>query len=258
MMSFNSLLLKDPEKYGILFDIFRRSSNEGDVLFERFMRHVRVTQDGSGSLLDIGAADGTLTQRLMPYFAKIVAIDRTRDNAYALSALGIKTHLGLWEQFETDEKFDMVIASHVLYYFGESQYIAECQRIRDSIAPNGVAFVAVNSHDGQYADFMTRFYPEMNSGLSAFEATTGLENNLKANGVLCDTEKHSFSIRFENEIHFAYLCSFFLNCEVQDMSPSLTQRLQDYYMQELTPQGPQSKYMNANIDLHILYNGGIQ
>ncbi|MBN1792103.1 methyltransferase domain-containing protein [Candidatus Woesearchaeota archaeon] len=243
-----TLLKRNPTKYGILFDIFRRSSDESEVLFNRLKEHIGNKQDKLGSLLDIGAGDGTITQLLMPYFDKVVAIDRRNSHVYALSAVGIEAHRSIWENFSHNEMFDVILASHVLYYFKENHCLEECKRIQYLLKPEGSAFIVFNSHHGEYADMMNHFYPILHGGRHPFSSTINLEDRLLGTGVDCLKEQLTFRTRFQNETHFLTLCEFFLGCETEDLE-SIRAGLLDYYHGVIKPTGQgRERYFDVKLD----------
>lgn len=250
-MALKTLLEKNPVRYGILFDLFRRSSNETDVLLQRLIEP--ISNSPKQSLLDIGAADGTLTQKLMPYFDRIVAIEKEENNVYALRALGIEAHHMLWEDFKTDEKFEVVLASHILYYFNEESYLSECQRIREHLTPNGVGHVIINAHEGGYYNLINSFYPLVHNGNRPFSKMSNLEERLHQNNVRCSNERLIATISFENLTHFLHLCQFFLDCELKDAG-NIKGPLKKYYKDAITPIGSlKRKQMPLALDFISIY-----
>jgi SAM-dependent methyltransferase len=60
-----------------------------------------------------------------------------------------------WESFSTTERFDVIIASHVMYYFDDKARGVE--KIIETLSPNGKAYIVVNGRDGDYGPLKTFF-----------------------------------------------------------------------------------------------------
>ena len=245
-MSEETLLEQNTPKYGILFDLLRRSSTETDIITNR------ILQDAKGSLLDIGANDGLITQKLIPHFNRTVAIERTESEMYVLNTLGIETHNCLWEDFESNEKFDRILASHIIYYFTNNS-IEQCKKMQDYLNPNGKAFIIYNAHQNEHSEFMNTFYPELHNGVSPFEHTKNLEKKLKHANINCEKETLAFQIEYLNEAHFQGLASFFIDHEIQD-STELSKEIKNYYRTKLEPKNQTGiKKMNVDLDFITIY-----
>ena len=63
------------------------------------------------SLLDIGAGEGTFASMIAPQVSRYVAAEKRKKNANTLRDRGLEV-IEKDFPFETDEKFDMVLASH--------------------------------------------------------------------------------------------------------------------------------------------------
>ena len=69
------------------------------------------------SCLELGSADGQMTQYLVQDFDKVVAVDGSQRFINELSQLKIKnleTVCSLFEEYKSGERFDTVIMSHIL------------------------------------------------------------------------------------------------------------------------------------------------
>ncbi|MBD3249168.1 methyltransferase domain-containing protein [Candidatus Woesearchaeota archaeon] len=244
-----TLLREHSSRYGILFDLFRRSSNETDTIGNKLTQEIEQIKNNSKALLDIGASDGLLAQKLYPHFEKIVGIERNKDDIYALDSLGIDSYCCLWEDFDSPEKFDIVLASHMLYYIDDENYVKECKRMQEYLKPEGKGFLIVNAHQNDYANLMDTFYPIFHEGKEPFPKTNGLEKKLNQGGIDCKSEILTFSVNFMNPIHFLSLCGFFLGYDPQEchiLDNSLTQ----YYEDSLKPHGNyRAKSMDVDIEM---------
>ena len=71
---------------------------------------------GSSKILDMGCADGTLTNYLSSHFKEIYAIDSSASliKKAKMKCPSVIFNCSLFEEFYPDSKFDMIIAGHIL------------------------------------------------------------------------------------------------------------------------------------------------
>lgn len=99
--------------------------------------------------LELGTADGESTQYLFPRFARVVAVDgaehfvefvkkRFREQ---VDAGAFEVHLSLFETFETEERFDVVLATHILEHLEDP--VGFLRRAKRFLKPDGVLIAMV-------------------------------------------------------------------------------------------------------------------
>lgn len=99
-----------------------------------------------GSLLDIGSADAFMAEALHPFYDRIVALDgsetlikRARERLTGVE--NIEFACSLVENFQTDERFDVVLLSFILEHIENPS--AALKRMKKFMKPNGVVFIMV-------------------------------------------------------------------------------------------------------------------
>jgi len=98
-------------------------------------------------VLELGPAEGLMTQMLLDHGYSVDAVEGSPHFAEALASTnpGAKIHCSLFEDFEPSERFDFVIASHVLEHVHTPRVIVD--KIATYLRPGGMVFAAVpNSH----------------------------------------------------------------------------------------------------------------
>jgi len=123
-----------------------------------------VIKTDNGSLLDIGAGDGSISKLLEFSFEKIVAVEPCESLFKVLenNCNSEKYLLGntSFEEFVMDQKFDVVVASHSFQYISNPDI--EIKRIRDFLKDDGL-FLLINLrkecgywrlYNGYYADML--------------------------------------------------------------------------------------------------------
>jgi len=211
------LISINPEKYGILFDLFRRSSNEEKILVDKILTSFGYKK--YNSLLDIGAGDGSITQKLMPYFDDITAIDRLDSNIYFLRSLGIEAEKCLWEIYQTNKLYDIILASHIIYHFPTKNWTKEIMRMEEILNSNGKMFIIINSQDGEFADFSKYFYPKIHKKQLELISSNEIISNLRKQGTNVTNTPLESEVIFENKTHFLSLCKFLLDYDFDENEP---------------------------------------
>jgi len=97
-----------------------------------------------GTALELGCAEGFMTELLLERFERIVALDGAASYVEAArNRLGAKVelHTCLFDEFETDERFDNVIMARVLEHIDDP--VSLLARAAGWLAPGGVVHVIV-------------------------------------------------------------------------------------------------------------------
>jgi len=127
------------------------NSNEKDVLISKIKELVGENKD---SCLEIGLG-------VSPYFAKMLCdkfenydiVERRKVNAPMPG--GIKLIEADWETFENNKKYDVIIASHVIYYFKNKKKAIE--KIFDYLKDDGAVYFVVNGKSADYGPLKLAF-----------------------------------------------------------------------------------------------------
>ncbi|WP_221360234.1 class I SAM-dependent methyltransferase [Streptomyces beigongshangae] len=100
-------------------------------------------------LLDVGAADGTTTRHLAPYFERTVCIEPSESMRRALTLACPQAQVVAEPvlQAQVDARADLALLSHVLYYVPRVQWAATVSRIMQWLAPGGLLLVLLQNPD---------------------------------------------------------------------------------------------------------------
>jgi len=131
---------------------FVSHTNEKDVLVEK----IADLADGRNfeSCLEIGLG-------LSPYFAKILAPRFTRYLIVEKRIIkedmpeGVELANQDWEKVSLDEKFDVIIASHVIYYFQDKKKAID--KMFKYLNTGGAIFFVINGKTGDYGPLKSAF-----------------------------------------------------------------------------------------------------
>lgn len=106
------------------------------------------------SCLEIGLGTSPVfANRLADLFKRYAVLEKRRT-AMSLPP-NASLVVGDWESWEERGRYDVILASHVVYYFRD-KYKA-IQKMIESLTPNGRLFIVVNGKDGDYGPLKEAF-----------------------------------------------------------------------------------------------------
>ena len=130
--------------------------------------------------------------------------------------------IGDWEYLDVDRKYDVIIASHVVYYFKDRK--KAIQKMMNSLTKDGILIIVVNGKDADYGPMKLAFsklvgtdykftYDQMHQILSKYnytEFSRPSSLNFKTPADLFDALKLSFDqYPKEYELHKNAMIDFF-------------------------------------------------
>ncbi|MFT4311860.1 MAG: methyltransferase domain-containing protein [Candidatus Woesearchaeota archaeon] len=240
-----NLLNECPIRYGILFDLFRRSTNEEELIIDKILEKIKLKKHRN-SLLDIGASDGNLIQKIMKFFNNTYAIEKRDDSTLFLDSLGIDVLENIWEDYKGRKKFDFILASHVFYYFPTSDWKMHLLKMMKLLNKEGILIVITNSIESEYTDFLRTFYHKILGEKFILESIfTYADNSNKDFKVT--KERISTDIFLENKTHFLSMCEFWLGSSKENWG-EIHEEISDYYT-TLKNRSPQGKTIKLDLDV---------
>jgi len=111
-----------------------------------YYRYLTLQNHFKGSTtLELGCADGLMTQMLVKHFKKVVAVDGSAEfceiTKNKVKAEHLKVICSLFEEYETDEKFDTIIMAHILEHVKNPVLI--CKKAKNWLRDGGVILIDV-------------------------------------------------------------------------------------------------------------------
>jgi 2-polyprenyl-3-methyl-5-hydroxy-6-metoxy-1,4-benzoquinol methylase/acetyltransferase-like isoleucine patch superfamily enzyme len=131
-------------------DRFDQSEGFNGILSSKYdVEKILELCPNRGSILELGCGEGLLTRELVKHFDKVVAVDgssicieKARDKLLSLNWCG-KAELikSMFEDFETDEKFDNIILVHVLEHVDDP--VTVLMKAKELLKYNGRIIIIV-------------------------------------------------------------------------------------------------------------------
>lgn len=113
------------------------------LMAEMFRKHFQ-----GNSALELGVADGEMTQHLIPYFSDYTIVDgskkhleETSQRLYNLGIIGVQSIHSLFEEYEPERNFDVIIVAHILEHLEDP--INLLTRAKEWLSKKGLMFILV-------------------------------------------------------------------------------------------------------------------
>lgn len=129
-------------------------------------------------VLDLGCGTGRWAFEFAKICEKVVAvdfakgmIDRAEREAQNRGLSNIEFSVAGVEDFQSEEKFDLIIISGVLVYFEDEKLIPILKNVRKHLSPNGILVSRETVGIGKRLDFRDKFNPKIGQTYSALYRT---------------------------------------------------------------------------------------
>lgn len=96
-----------------------------------------------GDALDIGCATGALATWLICEDYKVTCLEPARRPAAITAAKGIPVQAVSIQNFQTDQKFDVIFAMSSLIHVPQSELPAQIKKIASFLKPKGIFFISM-------------------------------------------------------------------------------------------------------------------
>jgi SAM-dependent methyltransferase len=110
--------------------------------------------------LDIGAGGGHLTIPIAHQFGMTAIVEPNPRQAeiFRRRCPGFRIYNDYWKDIELgDERFDLILCSHVLYYIPEGSWMQTVEKMYRHLSPGGCLIIVMQSPLGEVADFFNTF-----------------------------------------------------------------------------------------------------
>jgi SAM-dependent methyltransferase len=110
--------------------------------------------------LDIGAGGGHLTIPIAQQFDRTTIVEPNSRQAelFQRRCPGFRIYNDCWMDVDLgDERFDLILCSHVLYYIPEGSWMQTVEKMYRFLSPGGCLVIVMQSPLGQVADFFNTF-----------------------------------------------------------------------------------------------------
>ncbi|MEU0743379.1 class I SAM-dependent methyltransferase [Streptomyces sp. NPDC006134] len=141
-------LRPDEDAYLEAFDRFLAGTDEKSTT-HAYLQGIIERLPARRVFLDVGAADGTTTRHIAPYFQRTVCIEPSAPMRRALAQACPQAEVMAEPVLEArvDAQADLALLSHVLYYVPRAQWAATVARVMEWVAPGGVLLVVLQDPD---------------------------------------------------------------------------------------------------------------
>ncbi|KUL34376.1 hypothetical protein ADL22_30475 [Streptomyces sp. NRRL F-4489] len=141
-------LRTDGEEYREVFGRFLAGTDEKAVT-HTYLRGIVERLPARRVFLDVGAAEGTTTRQIAPYFGRTICIEPSGPMRRVLARVCPQAELVAEPVLAARPaaRADLALLSHVLYYVPRAQWLATVSRVMGWLAPGGVLLVILQNPD---------------------------------------------------------------------------------------------------------------
>ena len=138
------------------YDMLKSASNEKEVIIDSIKKIIAGNK--FDSCLEIGMGTSPFfANGMTSLFEDYTIVEK--HIAFPETVSGLTFLQGDWEEISLQRKFDVIIASHVLYYFKEKA--AAFEKMVGALSKNGILIVVVNGRDGDYGATKKFFFEQI-------------------------------------------------------------------------------------------------
>ena len=126
---------------------------------EKIQQIASLKRKIGGLLLDIGSGEGTILRSLKPMFEMVEAIDENKEFCDKLTKDGIVCHNVKFEDFQTNTRYDVILASHLLTYISDKKKAIE--KMYELLKVGGRIYIFNMTYDGTMQIIKEQIHPEI-------------------------------------------------------------------------------------------------
>lgn len=153
MSSKDYLYNKNRARYREILRSFKRSTNEVSMIARWITSNWKKRK--KYRLLDIGAGDGTILKMLESSALAVSAIEPDPNFAKRLRVATFNVCEKRWENCHPAGQYDVIIVSHVFYYFPRPSWKKQISKMVQLLARGGKLFIVVNSPRTGFMDLLS-------------------------------------------------------------------------------------------------------
>ena len=143
--------------YKKAIDVLSQTSQHNQLITVAIQQHVLPLLGKNPSLLDVGSGPGIVTRNLQPFFNSVTAIEPNLEMRSFYSKLEIDLHSYEFALFDTQEQFDFVLCSHVLYHMPEERMKQFIKKLLKHTSKGGFCFIALMADRGENHSLHSQF-----------------------------------------------------------------------------------------------------
>lgn len=124
-----------------------RSREDFDAVLIHYSWLKMKRRCGTGRTLELGSADGLMTEELVKHFERVAVVEGAQKNVDSIRKQfpHIQVYHCLFEEFSSNERFDDIIAARVLEHLDNP--VAVLAQMKKHLAPGGRIHVVVPNAD---------------------------------------------------------------------------------------------------------------
>jgi SAM-dependent methyltransferase len=155
------MLSSTPAVYKEALGILASCSEHIPLIAKAIKTNILPRLANKGSMIDVGAGLGKLTEKLETEFDEITVLDINSEVRDELTKHEkYEVIISDFFDFQTDKKYDFVLCSHVMYHFNKTEMKSFIDKLQSLVKPGGYCFIALIAPRGRNHNFHIQLNPE--------------------------------------------------------------------------------------------------
>jgi SAM-dependent methyltransferase len=151
------MLSSSAREYKEALSILASSSEHINLIVQAIKEQILPNLANKNSMIDVGAGMGVLTSYLESEFKNITVVDINPKVKKELQLRPYEVVIANFLEYVTDNKFDFVLCTHVMYHYNEQQMREFILKLLSLVNTGGYCFIALIAPRGKNHQFHTKF-----------------------------------------------------------------------------------------------------
>ncbi|WP_141327098.1 bifunctional 2-polyprenyl-6-hydroxyphenol methylase/3-demethylubiquinol 3-O-methyltransferase UbiG [Myxococcus sp. AB025B] len=153
-----------PREYATAFRLLASTARHPENIARLVEERLSARMSQAPSLLDVGAGSGKVAQALATRFGSLTLLEPNPEQVAQLRLEKAKVLIEPFERFDSSERFDLVLCSHVLYHVPPSDWPGFIDRLLSFVRPGGHALIIMAAGRGPTFELCRDFADTLNFG----------------------------------------------------------------------------------------------
>ncbi|QSQ25506.1 class I SAM-dependent methyltransferase [Pyxidicoccus parkwayensis] len=137
-----------PHEYATAFRLLAASARHPENIERAVAERVLSHLPKQPTLLDVGAGNGKVAERLAPHFSALTLLEPNQNQIAGLQLAKAKVLIEPLEHHHSSETYDFVLCSHVMYHVPHADWAGFIDRLLSFVKPGGFCMLVMAAARG--------------------------------------------------------------------------------------------------------------
>ncbi|WP_223645664.1 bifunctional 2-polyprenyl-6-hydroxyphenol methylase/3-demethylubiquinol 3-O-methyltransferase UbiG [Corallococcus sp. EGB] len=137
-----------PREYATAFHLLAAAARHPRNIHQLVTERLLPGFSAHPTLLDVGAGAGKVAERLAPHFASLTLLEPHPEQSAGFHHEKAKVLPVTLERYDAQDRYDLVVCSHVLYHVAVSEWGGFIDRLLGFVRPGGACLIVMAASRG--------------------------------------------------------------------------------------------------------------